>query len=166
MAQRTPRKSAREIEAREKVRARRASYWERERTLEDLATEYEVAADGIGDVTTETEAKIAAYSDRLRRDAEAAKQDLRAQQGESVGRMLELDGIRSVAERLGESVEVIRKLTSRPAGAATGSGSAAESGSSGTLDGQMTAERIPPEEAADGSAPVPPGPAGEGPATA
>ena len=44
MAQRRPRKSAREVEARERVRARRAEHWARERQLEDLATDYEVAA--------------------------------------------------------------------------------------------------------------------------
>ncbi len=110
MAQRRPRKSAREVEARERVRARRAAHWERERQLEDLATDYEVAAQEMDDVTTAAEEKIAAYAARLRDEAETTKQDLRVRQAESVGQMLKLDGVRSVADRLGESVETVRKV--------------------------------------------------------
>ncbi|MEU6379599.1 hypothetical protein [Streptomyces sp. NPDC046909] len=110
MGQRKQRRSAREVEARERVRARRAGHWERERQLEDLATVYEVAAQEIEDVTTTTEEKIAAYTVRLRQEAEKAKQGLRGQQAESVGQMLELDGVRSVADRLGEAVDTVRKL--------------------------------------------------------
>ena len=110
MAQRRPRKSAREVEARERVRARRAAHWERERQLEDLATDYEVAAQEMDDVTTAAEEKIAAYAARLRREAETTKQDLRVRQAESVGQMLKLDGVRSVADRIGESVETVRKV--------------------------------------------------------
>ncbi|MGW4490478.1 hypothetical protein [Streptomyces sp. NPDC004376] len=47
MTQRSPRKSAREVDARERVRARRAAHWEREKRLEDLATDYELAAQEI-----------------------------------------------------------------------------------------------------------------------
>ncbi|MEW2401973.1 hypothetical protein [Streptomyces sp. NPDC046862] len=114
MAQRRPRKSAREVEARERVRARRAAHWERERQLEDLATDYEVAAQEIEDVATAAEEKIAAYAARLRGEAEATKRDLRVRQAESVGQMLKLDGVRSVADRLGEPLETVRKAATRP----------------------------------------------------
>ncbi|WP_405542737.1 hypothetical protein OG478_13650 [Streptomyces phaeochromogenes] len=110
MVQRKQRRSTREVEAREKVRARRADHWAREQQLEDLATAYEVAAQEIEDVTTTTEDKIAAYAVRLRREAEEAKRGLWGQQAESVSQMLELDGVRSVADRLGEPVEAVRKL--------------------------------------------------------
>ncbi|MFE9882580.1 hypothetical protein [Streptomyces sp. NPDC005784] len=110
MAQRRPRKSAREVDARERVRARRAEHWERERRLEDLATDYELTAQEIEDVTTEAEEKIAAYAARLRGQARTAKEKLRDRQAQSVGQMLKLDGVRSVADRLGESVEAVRKL--------------------------------------------------------
>lgn len=110
MAQRRPRKSAREVDARERVRARRSAHWERERRLEDLATDYELAAQEIEDVTTEAEEKIAVYAARLRGQAETAKGELRDRQAERVGQMLQLDGVRSVADRLGESVETVRKV--------------------------------------------------------
>ncbi|MEU5633800.1 hypothetical protein ACH47C_17500 [Streptomyces rishiriensis] len=110
MAQRSPRKSAREVDARERVRARRAAHWERERRLEDLATDYELAAQEIEDVTEAAEEKIAAYAARLRGQARTAKEELRARQARNLGQMLQLDGVRSVADRLGESVETVRKL--------------------------------------------------------
>lgn len=110
MAQRSPRKSAREVDARERVRARRAAHWERERRLEDLATDYELAAQEIEDVTEAAEEKIAAYAARLRGQAKTAEEELRDRQARSVGQMLQLDGVRSVADRLGESVETIRKV--------------------------------------------------------
>ncbi len=116
MAQRRPRKSAREVDARERVRARRAAHWERERRLEDLATDYELAAQEIEDVTTEAEEKIAAYAARLRGQAETAKEELRDRQAQSVGQMLQFDGVRSVADRLGESVETVRKLAAAESG--------------------------------------------------
>ncbi|CAM5702828.1 hypothetical protein SALBM311S_00607 [Streptomyces alboniger] len=115
MAQRRPRKSAREVDARERVRARRAAHWERERRLEDLATDYELAAQEIEDVTREAEEKIAAYAARLRGQAETAKEELRDRQAQSVGQMLRLDGVRSVADRLGESVETVRKVAAESA---------------------------------------------------
>ncbi|WP_187825743.1 hypothetical protein [Streptomyces sp. TRM68367] len=92
------------------MRARRAAHWERERRLEDLATDYELAAQEIEDVTTEAEEKIAAYAARLRGQAETAKEELRDRQAQSAGQMLQIDGVRSVADRLGESVETVRKL--------------------------------------------------------
>ncbi|MFF5304823.1 hypothetical protein ACFY5F_36245 [Streptomyces sp. NPDC013161] len=122
MGQRKQRRSAREVEARERVRARQAGHWERERQLEDLATDYEVAAQEIEDVTTTTEKRIAAYAVRLRQEAEKAEQGLRGQQAESVGQMLELDGIRSVADRLGEPVDTVRKLAAAGPGTTHGAG--------------------------------------------
>ncbi|MET7778060.1 hypothetical protein ABZU94_29020 [Streptomyces mirabilis] len=122
MAQRKPRKSAREVAARETVRARRAEHWERERQLEDLATDYEVAAQEIEDVTTAAEERIAAYANRIRSDAEIAKQGLRDQQAESVGQMLKLDGVRSVADRLDEPVETVRKVAAARPGSAQEAG--------------------------------------------
>ncbi|MCT9075274.1 hypothetical protein [Streptomyces fulvoviolaceus] len=115
MAQRSPRKSAREVDARERVRARRAAHWERERRLEDLATDYELAAQEIEDVTEAAEEKIAAYAARLRGQARTAKAGLRDRQARSVGQMLQLDGVRSVADRLGESVETVRKVAAESA---------------------------------------------------
>jgi hypothetical protein len=122
MGQRKQRRSAREVEARERVRARRAGHWERERQLEDLATVYEVAAQEIEDIATTTEERIAEYTVRLRQEAEETKQQLRGQQAESVGQMLALDGVRSVADRLDESVDTVRKL------AATGPGATRRAG--------------------------------------
>ncbi|WP_051900500.1 hypothetical protein [Streptomyces aureus] len=92
------------------MRARRAAHWERERRLEDLATDYELAAQEIEDVTEAAEEKIAAYAARLRGQAKTAEEELRDRQARSVGQMLQLDGVRSVADRLGESVETIRKV--------------------------------------------------------
>lgn len=118
MAQRRPRKSAREVDARERVRARRAGHWERERRLEDLATDYELTAQAIEDVTKGAEEKIAAYANRLRGQAETSKQELRDRQVQSVGQMLQLDSVvRSVAERLGESLETVRKVAAESASA-------------------------------------------------
>ncbi|MFK4184337.1 hypothetical protein ACI2L4_10005 [Streptomyces sparsogenes] len=150
MAQRKPRQSAREVAARERVRARRAGHWERERQLEDLATDYEVAAQEIEDVTTAAEEKIAAYVAKLRNDVEDVRRSLRARQAAGVGKMLELDGIRSVADRLGESVEVVRKLTTNPGStsdeAGADSGSAVdESTSPGAKAGEAEVDRtLPP----------------------
>lgn len=115
MAQRSPRKSAREVDARERVRARRAAHWERERRLEDLATDYELAAQEIEDVTEAAEEKITAYAARLRGQARTAEEELRDRQARSVGQMLQLDGVRSVADRLGESVETVRKVAAESA---------------------------------------------------
>ncbi|MGW0572933.1 hypothetical protein [Streptomyces tauricus] len=92
------------------MRARRAAHWERERRLEDLATDYELAAQEIEDVTEAAEEKIAAYAARLRGQAKTAEEELRDRQARSVGQMLQLDGVRSVADRLGESVETVRKV--------------------------------------------------------
>ncbi|WP_416969409.1 hypothetical protein [Streptomyces sp. 4F14] len=117
MAQRRPRKSAREVEAREKVRARRAAHRQREQQLEDLATDYEVTVQEIRDVTEAAEERIAAYTARLRGEAETSKRELRERQAASIGRMLALDGARSVADRLGEPVETVRKAASSTAGA-------------------------------------------------
>ncbi|MFJ8636968.1 hypothetical protein [Streptomyces sp. NPDC093568] len=74
-----------------------------------MATDYELAAQEIEDVTEAAEEKIAAYAARLRDQARTAKEELRARQARSLGQMLQLDGVRSVAERLGESVETVRK---------------------------------------------------------
>ncbi|MGA5441907.1 hypothetical protein ACPCKW_20635 [Streptomyces griseoincarnatus] len=166
MAQRRPRKSAREVEARERVRARRAEHWERERQLEDLATDYEVAAQEIKDVTTEAEEKIAAYAARLRGEAETEKQKLRDRQAESVGQMLKLDGVRSVADRLGESVDTVRKVAARPDRAPEGGKpdhglAAARSTGQEAAAGQPVTRPIPPANAA---ATAFPGPATAGPA--
>ncbi|HEY8983376.1 MAG TPA: hypothetical protein VIU15_27830 [Streptomyces sp.] len=117
MAQRRMRKSAREAEARERVRARRVRQMERERRLEDLATGYELAALEIRDVTEAAEARIAAYAARQRRDAETGIRVLRDRQSGYVREMLTLDGTRSVADRLGEIVETVRRAASaEPAG--------------------------------------------------
>ncbi|MCA1217386.1 hypothetical protein [Streptomyces sp. 8L] len=128
MAQRSPRKSAREVDARERVRARRAAHWERERRLEDLATDYELAAQEIENVTAAADEKIAAYAARLHSQASAAKEELRGRQARSVDQMLQLDGIRSVGDRLGESVETVRKIAAVES-ARTGEASAPDHGS-------------------------------------
>ncbi|MFF3710282.1 hypothetical protein [Streptomyces phaeochromogenes] len=120
MAQRRLRKSAREVDARERVRARRAAHWQRERRLEDLATDYELAAQEIEGVTRESEEKIAAYATRLRGQAATAKEKLRDRQARSVGQMLQLDGVRSVADRLGESMETVRKVAAAEAASTQG----------------------------------------------
>jgi hypothetical protein len=160
MAQRRPKRSAREVEARERVRARRAEHWERERQLEDLATDYEVAAQEIEDVTTAAEEKIAAYAARLRGEAETTKQELRDRQAESVGQMLKLDGVRSVADRLGESVDTVRKVAARPS-RAQGSGkpdhglaAARSTGQEMAVSGPVT-RPIPPANAAATASPRP-----------
>ena len=161
MAQRRQRKSAREVEARERVRARRAAHWERERRLEDLATDYEVAAQEIEDVTTTTEEKIAAYAARLRGAAEVTKRDLQGQQAQSVNQMLELDGVRSVADRLGESVETVRKVAAARSGRTQEAGkpdrgsATAESAAQGTAAGQPVTDPITPKNEAATSSPGP-----------
>lgn len=158
MGQRKQRRSTREVEARERVRARRAGHWERERQLEDLATVYEVAAQEIEDVTTTTEEQIAAYALRLRKEAEETKQGLRGQQAQSVGQMLGLDGVRSVADRLGESVDTVRKL------AAAGPGTAHRAG--GPEHSNEGATATPPATGAGQPVTHPAQPAGVAPAGA
>ncbi|MFG2785733.1 hypothetical protein ACGFY7_48940 [Streptomyces prunicolor] len=149
MAQRRPRKSAREVDARERVRARRAGHWERERRLEDLATDYELTAQEIEDVTKDAEEKIAAYATRLRGQAETAKQELRDRQVQSVGQMLQLDSVvRSVAERLGESPETVRKVAAESASAPVDPApdhgpAAAKATAPGTPTGQPVTAPVP-----------------------
>lgn len=113
MGERKPRTSAREIAAREAVRARRASVWERERKLEDLATDYVATGVEIKAINDQTEERIATYVERIRRDGDNRKASLQDRQASCVQEMLELEGIRTVAALIDEPQDVVKELRGR-----------------------------------------------------
>ncbi|BDH10483.1 hypothetical protein [Streptomyces hygroscopicus] len=144
MATRTPRTSAREIAARERVRERRASVWEREAKLEDLATSFLLAEEGIADIDKKAEGKIARYAERIRAEAEKDKQPLLDRQTSSAREMLGMEGIRVVADMLQVPADVMRefKQSQEDRGKAV---SIAESGA-----GSSSIEAVAVEVAAEG----------------
>ncbi|SFF74751.1 hypothetical protein SAMN05216251_12724 [Actinacidiphila alni] len=128
--QRAQRRSAREIDARRRARERTARVRAAEQKLEDLATEFFLAAGEADDVQERAETRLREHAERVAAETRATTEPLRARQAAAVGEMLKLTRIGAVCERLGQPRDVIAQF--RDAGlrgerqaSAPGSGQAA-----------------------------------------
>ncbi|TFD84024.1 hypothetical protein E3T61_19830 [Cryobacterium lactosi] len=100
------RNSAKQSTARARAREKAAEFRAKQDKLEQLATDYFVAADSLEGIETATHKEVAAVHDR------AAKQSLvvRQRAATAIASMLELGTSRSeVADRLGVALREVKK---------------------------------------------------------
>jgi hypothetical protein len=150
------RKGSRTAQAREKARQRTAALREREQKLEDLATAWFEDEDEIEAVRTAARSRIEQFTAKVNEEATTEVGKLEARMTSTVGQMLELTGVRSVAERLDVPEARVREVKAR---ADSGDGppeAAVQLPPSGSVPGQEPAQSPAaqqPEEAAVTAAP-------------
>ena len=140
------RKGSRTAQARERARERTAALREREQKLEDLATTWFEDEDGINAVRTAARSRIEQFTAKVNEEATREVGKLEARMASTVGQMLELTGVRSVAERLDVPEARVREIKSRTDSGDGPPEAAVQQPPSGSVPGQEPAQSPAPEQ--------------------
>ena len=110
------RKSGKQTAARQRAREKAAEFREKQDKLEQLATDYFVAADSIDDIQASIDKEI----DAVRKRGEKLTEEARAKAQTVIASMLDLGVPRNeVADRLGLTTREVKKPATRKATANT-----------------------------------------------